>query len=226
MSITKKILSMFAFAAISLSACSDDESNPTTTADKKLEIVASPMVITAKLQTYKLESDGWKLVPWEKGTGKIVAALSVSQIIAEATVSADGSFSLTLPGTLKAPDVAEFWDAGGGLTANPAHFLTTYVPMSIFSFYPVDNPATPDINESNFREFISPSLVSESDLTVVQSFGYIMTESATLTGTSSNGNVKTNNTYKKGWNIETWKDVNGVTEHSVVESLPAKVVWF
>ena len=228
MSITKKMLSMFAFAAISLSACSDDESNPTTTTDKKLEIVASPLTITGKLQTKTLADDftTWVLVPWANGAGKLVAALSVSDYIAEAEVSADGSFTITMPGTLKSPNVVEYYDLGGGYTANPAHFLTT-LPIENFFFFPKDNPETPNINESEmYTEMISPVLVNEADLSVIQRFGYIMTENATLKGTSTNGNVKQNSTYKKGWNIDTWIEVNGVSEHSVIETLPAKVVWY
>ncbi len=57
-------------------------------------------------------------------------------------------------------------------------------------------------------------------------FGYTMAQDATITGTSTNGKVKYNSTFKKGWNIEAWKDVNGVSEYSVVGSLPADVVWF
>lgn len=227
MSITKKMLSMFAFAAISLSACSDN-STSATTADKKLEIVASPLTITGKLQTKTIEtgSDQWKLVPWTEGAGKIVASLSVSDYIAEAEVSADGSFTITLPGTLKSPHVIEYVNLGGGYTANPARFLTISSTIESFYFFPKDNPETPNINESQYYEMISPVLVNETDLSVIQRFGYIMTENATLKGTSTNGQVKQNSTYKKGWNIDTWIEVNGVSEHSVIETLPAKVVWY
>lgn len=234
MTIAKKMFTLLVFISLGLSACSDDktDSNPTSTgSDNNYEIVATPLVITAKLQTkkyiYSEEFNGYKLVPWESGTGKIVASLGVEKNIAEATVSEDGSFTMTLPGTLKYPFIIQYVDLGGGLTANPAHFLTSYVPLNIFYFYPTDNPETPDINESEVnQEMISPYLIDETDLTVIQRFGFTMAENATLTGTTTNGNVRYNSTFKKGWNIETWKDVGDVSEFSVIESLPANVVWF
>ena len=238
MSITKKMLSMLAFAAISLASCSDDktDSNPLDpnggpTGDNNFEIVASPHTITAKLQTKKYvhdeNFDGWKLVPWEGGTGKIVASLGVDKDITEANVAEDGSFTMTLPGTLKSPFIIQYVDLAGGLTPNPKYFLTTYIPVNIFFFYPTDNPATPDINESEINQrMVSPKVINEADLSVIQRFGYTMSQDATITGTSTNGKVKYNSTFKKGWNIEAWKDVNGVSEYSVVGSLPAEVVWF
>jgi len=230
MTFTKQLLSMLALATIGLSACNDNSvSDNGYYTDRK--IVASPLTVIGKLNSKRSvkinDSFVYKPIPWELGAGKLVAVFVGDDVVAETNVSEDGSFTMTLPSTLKYPFVNSFSDLRGGLTITPKYFLATQSPICSFYFYTPDDPSTPNWNESLYiKDIVSPKIINESDSTVLLRIGFTMAENGTVIGTSTNGEVKYNSKFKKGWNIETWKDVDGVTEYSVVNSMPANVVWF
>ncbi len=231
MTFTKQLLSILAFATIGFSACSNPPTTPIRNWDDEYGIIATPLTITAKLQSKILvnlgDNYGEKPIPWEQGAGKLVAWNAWSAMRIEVPVSEDGSFTMTLPGSLKYSSLVNFRNGDSTLSESPANFLSLMDPLRSFFFYPLDNPTTPEIDESlAFRGIISPKLIREQDSCAYQAFEFMMSEEAALSFGSADKRHKYNYTYKKGWNIGTWKEENGVSVYSIVDSLPANVVWF
>ena len=235
MTITKKLLFTLCFVVIGLSACSNENTTSTSNTDYGLRIVASPITISAKLQSkyYPNSNDSskWKLVPWVHGAGTLVASIAGQQEIAKATVSQNGSFTMTLPGTMTYPNVIMYESSKQNIPANLDKYVMSKAILQDFYFFPLDNPATLDTNESMICcAWVSPKVINENSLSIEQLFGYVMSENlsyrGTVRGTLSDPDIFFNCDYKKGWNIQTVKLSDKYSEISVVDSLPANVVWF
>ena len=231
MSITKKMLSMLAFAAISLSACSDDTTSATSDIPYGLTLKASPMTISGKLQSKQYpnisDSSEWNLVPWQLGAGTLIAAIEGTQSIAEASVSADGSFSLTLPGSLTYPNVIWYSNTDKSIIISRDKYVAAKAALQVFYFYPLDNPATLDTNESQFcKAWVTPCTINKNTMSIETMYNYLMSDSLSIKGKPSMSETYYNCNYKKGWNIQSFKLSNTNMEIITVDSLPADVVWF
>lgn len=231
MSITKKMLSMFVFVAIAMSACSDDTTSPTSDTPYGLTLKASPLTITAKLQSKQYpninDSSEWKLVPWQLGAGTLVAAIEGTQFVAKADVSADGSFSLTLPGSLTYPNVIWYSNTDKSIITSKDKYVVAKAALQVFYFYPLDNPATLDTNETQFcKAWVTPCTINKNTMSKELSYSFCMSDSVSVKGKSSWAESFYNLNYKKGWNIQSLKTSMDTSWVSTVESLPADVVWF
>jgi len=218
MKLSKKLLlfSLLIFVFISCTKKDDGEDNPSVT-----EINAADFPISGVLKSVDMDGDDLILVAWTKGKGKLHCSYSVSEDWSVGTVDANGNFSITLPGKIETSKLVQYLPLGGGtITANPPMFWTNLM-HPLFVFYPDNDP-------SSAGEFVSPNLIGTgSVLYPEKNYGYIFSGSdATVVGTSANGYVHYNSTYKKGWNIEVYFDNNNVSDYSNVASLPNGVEWY
>ncbi len=210
---------VFAFTFI---GCAKDN-EPNTAVDGDAEIEATDFTITGTLKSteYQLQG-GYALVNWKNGKGKLYCSKGVDDNWAEAVVNADGTFTITLPGTILTSRLVQYIPIGGGsIQATPQLFWTNYV-HPLFQFVPDDG----DLMKA---EFVDPKVIGDGTISSPSKrFGFLFAgTNATVIGTSSNGQVTYNSSYKKGWNVETYyDDTNNVSQYAVVNALPDDVVWY
>lgn len=224
---TKLTILLCIFTCLTFFSCSTDNGtntpnpNPNTgDQSETTEIVAEDYIITGTLKSRDYSEPGNpKFGIWKNGKGKIIATLGDELNVAEGVVEANGQFTITLPGKMKASRLVKFYPLmGGSIVANPNNFLTTLVHL-IFQF-------DADDNDPSKTKFVYPRILKDN-ITPIRSFGYIYTGTdASLSGVSATGMIKYNSKYKKGWNLEAWQEINNITEYSVISELPQDAVWY
>ena len=217
----KKSISLFAAAlltvlSISLSSCLKEDNT------EYPDVVATNDTIHGTLRYKQPESTGGAVVAWPYGEAKIKLIAGAFDVISEATVNADGTFSLVLPGKVSGGYLSSLQDiaysqAGTVLaTPNTVRVLTAFQYRVDYTFG----------NES--KSMNTNLYLLKSDFTISKSYFFNFYDmDGTFAGTSYTGNVFNWN-FKKGWgmieSVVTNTDGNIFSSKSVA-SAASGAVW-
>ena len=197
----------FLIGASLLSSCSSSDSS-STAVDNNTTVnnVSIPSkVISGKLKhrTHDYISQTYLMKNWDLGATKISYGYSVSDIIGTANVSADGSFSLTLPDKIKSSKLFSP-TINYQITPSPSDLQGTIVPLYISVAYTQDGVSlNGEVHITTFTDGAYSRVASTYAI-------YCFDNSGTINGTASSNDVY-NLSVSKGWNYIYSVDDNAKT---------------
>ncbi len=196
----RKTLSVFLLIlSLAFISCSeDDDSNPAGTGNSG-EVAIGSRTISGKIKQRKYDAlnNTYSLIDWSYGTGKIKMSLSVTDLIAEGTISADGSFSIKLPEKVKAglfASTATFL----GVSTNPNDVEQT---MALYIEAEYTDKGTSKNVKLIFNDFTDNTYKSYKTFYSINAF----TKSGTAKGKNSFSEDTYDLDFNKGWNILSWE---------------------
>ncbi len=192
----RKTLSVFLLVlSLAFVSCSeDDDSNPAGTGNSG-EVAIGSRTISGKIKQKKYDAVNkiYNLIDWSYGVGKIKFSLSVTDLIAEGTISADGSFSVKLPEKVKAELFAST-STLLGVNTNPSDVEHT-MPLYIEAEYS-DNGSQKNV-KLIFNDFVDNTYNGYKTSYSLVAF----TKSGTAKGKNSFSEDTYDLDFNKGWNI-------------------------
>jgi len=204
--------------ASAYSSCNTDNGTDTEYPD----VTATEVTVTGMLKYRQSSSGASEVVNWPYGPATFKAILGADQVLASATVSADGSFTLVLPATVSGfylnSLTAQANSQGGNVQATPE----TIRLLSTIQ-YKVDytSNGTP-------MSFIANLHTLNADMTVAKSYFFnFYDREGTLTGTGNTGNTF-DWTFIKGWGFVELYKINSTSDAFVsrsISALPATAFW-
>lgn len=215
---TSFLLIAVLFIAFAYSGCNTDDGTNTEYPD----VIATEVTVTGTLKYRQSSSGASEVVNWPYGTATFKAILGADEVLASATVNADGTFTLVLPATVPGFYLNSLTAHANGQGGNVQATPETVRLLSTIQ-YKVDytSNGTP-------KSFLANLHTLNADLTISKSYFFnFYDRDGSLNGTGSTGNTF-DWTFTKGWGfIELYK-ISGTSEAFVsksIASLPATAIW-
>lgn len=186
------------------------------------DVTASADTIYGTLKYKATDTVGATIVAWPFGTATFKAIAGLDDVLTSATVNADGTFMLILPGKVAGVFLSSLTDAsdrqGGTIAVNPEtiRFLSTIQYKVEYT----DNGKASSITTNLYT--LKP------DFTIDKSYFFNFYDlDGSFIGTGATGNVF-NWTFTKGWGmVESYviSSTSGAFNSRSVTTLPENAVW-
>lgn len=156
------------------------------------------------------------MVPWDLGEATIKCTYSVTEPIAYANISSNGSFTLNLPDTLS-KDLFFSPKLDVQITPSPSTLKKTIVPLVVVVEYKENGVAVNGtIKINSFTDGTFKNIKTYYSIYCFDSEGKVVGTNA-LSGDSFNLEAV------KGWNFMQWDNTTGKYQYSLTTSLPTDV---